>query len=327
MLMKSMDDKSADIASLETLLARPDLTRQQSGDIRNQLYNVRTGLSGEKTAAHFLDVLFDESDRTALIHDLRLQVGAHFTQIDHLLLNRFGRAYVLETKNLKADLECSETGLWTAWYDNKPVRIASPVEQARSQVALLSRWLKANAITVKRIEPVILVAPTCRVISNRNKRDEDVPIVQSDMFRRWYENDRNVGSLPGMIWSIATGWTVEDLRKYGQILVDAHTPLQPNRAAQFGIDIEDKHNDPSTWPPVPPSRKVPAHPNNVVTRRGMVAVVPTAYGFALRHDADLELAAWITQCVSGFGRWNGKYRNWLVNAEDLQAVVDRMRAS
>ncbi len=326
--MKSIDDKSSDIANLEALLARPGLTRPQAVDIRNQLLNVRTGLSGEKTAAHFLDVMFDESDKTALIHDLRLPVGNHFTQIDHLLLSRFGRAYVLETKNLKADLECNQAGLWTARYDRKLVQIASPVEQARVQVALLSRWLRANAIAVKHIEPVILVAPTCRVLSNRNKRDEDVPIVQSDMFRRWYDNDRPIGSLPSAIWSIATGWSVDQLRSHAQSLVDAHTPLRPNRAAQFGIEVEPDEIRSSVALPLPAAKPTPRVPESVVTSKGTVALTPTAFGdFALRHAADVELAALIERCVSGRGRWNGKYRNWLVSADDLQTVIDQMRAS
>lgn len=205
MLIKSIDDKSREISALQSLLQFPGLTRRQLDDIRTQLDNIRTGWAGEKEAAYFLDITFDEHEHVALIHDLRLQVGAHAVQIDHLLLTRLGRVYVLESKNLKADLKCNEAGEWTAWYGSRPFAIASPIEQARRHVELLTRWFKEHAIKITRIEPVVLVAPTCNFGGKRSAIGQDVPVVRSDLFERWYLNDRKHESVVGVFWQLAIG--------------------------------------------------------------------------------------------------------------------------
>lgn len=245
MLLKDIDDKTPDLGRLQELLVRSDLSPRQRDDIFKQMDNIRTGYRGERDAAFFLNDSFGDRENTILIHDLRLEHGGRVAQIDHLLINRFRRVYVLETKSLNANLACNEAGEWTAWYGSGkrgiPQPIASPIEQARRHVSVLDSWFKANGLKrIERIEPVVIVSPTSFVAKTRARGDEDVPVVRADLFERWWLNVRNSGgeNLIGGLWRVASAFSVVDLIKIGELLVANHRPLEWDWAARFGVKAD-----------------------------------------------------------------------------------------
>ena len=65
-----------------------------------------------------------------LLHDLRFVIEGEVTQSGHLILNRMGGVFLLETKNYACNLVINERGKFTAEYRNARFGIPSPVEQS-----------------------------------------------------------------------------------------------------------------------------------------------------------------------------------------------------
>lgn len=65
-----------------------------------------------------------------LLHDLRFVIEGEVTQIDHLIPNRTGSIYLLETMNYACNLVINDRREFTAEYENARFGIPSPVEQS-----------------------------------------------------------------------------------------------------------------------------------------------------------------------------------------------------
>jgi site-specific DNA-adenine methylase len=121
MLIKSADDKSKRLALLEDLQKSNRLDQKQKDWLREELSRLRKGIQGERDAAFYIESYFRDSENTAIIHDLRLVVNGDVAQIDHLLLNRVGYFYLLETKNYNANVNITDHGEFSVTYgDEKP---------------------------------------------------------------------------------------------------------------------------------------------------------------------------------------------------------------
>jgi hypothetical protein len=334
MLVKDADSKHQDYASLNALLARPDLSPKHRQAVAKQIDNTRTGEQGEREVAYFLNQGLRDNPNTLVVHDLRLEVDGLSAQIDHLVISRYRLAYVLETKNLNASLHCNEDGEWTAWYGphgrGTPYPIASPIEQARRHVEVLRRWFEINGWqTIKHIEPVVVVSPTTFVAKTRAKGDEHVAVVRSDLFRRWWEHDRDIGSPVGSLWLFASRYSTEQLAALGAALLAAHQPASRNWAAQLGITqpvpqppavASEDHGRSSSiaGTGTPPITRL----SQILTPFGIVRPKRVTDGrFALRHDDDESLAAHVKIVGEEFGSWQPRFRNWLVYEKDLPQVV------
>lgn len=236
MLLKTADDKTADLVELESLLELP-LTRVQRKKVDQEIWNVRMGVQGERTAAHHINHQFRDSDNTIVLHDLRIDVDGDVAQIDHLLLTRFRMVYVVETKNYGGRLWRSPEGNWACYYGSgKDQRrdIASPTEQARRHCTTLARWFKQNGLTVfDHPERVIMVQPDQRV-PKLTGPDQGIAFIKSDNLRLWWEEQRGIGAF-GALWRIATRISADDLQKVASALLESHVPLQRDWRARFGI--------------------------------------------------------------------------------------------
>lgn len=236
MLLKTADDKTADLVELERLLALP-LSRRQQEDVSRQITNIQRGIAGERDAAYHIDHFFHDSDQTIVIHDLRLDLDGEVAQIDHLLLTRFRMVYVLETKNFGGRLYCSPDGNWKCYYGaGKGVGydIASPTEQARRHCKTLERWFKANGLTVfDRVDWMVLIPPDKAKPKLTGMEAERV--IKTDNLRRWWQDQREFGGTLGTLWRVATRVSLPDLEKVGQALLEDHVPSQRDWRARFGI--------------------------------------------------------------------------------------------
>ena len=85
--------------------------------------------------------------------------------------------------------------------------------------------------------------------------------------------------------------------------------------------------------PVPREASAPAPfadqvPSEVATPFGVVTVKRIPDGsFALRHSGGEELIAHVRGVAGGRGRWQPRFRNWLIAEGDLADVVLRLRGS
>ncbi len=110
MALKSADDKSKRLVLLEELQCSPALDLSQKKWLREELMRTKKGIQGERESAHYLDHYFKDAENHVLLHDLRFVIDGEVTQIDHLIFNRAGSIYLLETKNYACNLVINERG-------------------------------------------------------------------------------------------------------------------------------------------------------------------------------------------------------------------------
>lgn len=340
MILKQADDKTEDLKILSNLLLDGRLSKSQHSAIEKEIQNIRTGDLGERDVAYFLNYDMKDSTNNLVMHDVRLEMDDAVAQIDHLVIGRAHTIYVLETKNLRASMQCNESGEWTAWYGahkrGTPVAIASPIEQARRHVTFLDKWLRRHGWTnFKRIEPVVVVSPTTFVGKTRAKGDETVAIVRADLFRRWWENDRDLGSLPTALWRIGTRLSLEQLEELGGLLLAEHRPLARDWPARFGLeeDRPEMPRIPSATPAFVAKKdraslevaefvSETAVPSEVVTVHGPVSIKRVTDGrYALRHGENDALKEHVKAVGSVHGIWQARFKNWLVPAETMVDVL------
>ena len=260
MILKKADDRSVDLHELERL--RDEASPVTAKNIEKELRNIRVGSSSEQSAAHYLNRHFGESERTAILHDLRLVVRGEVAQIDHLLIHRLqGRAWVLETKNYSGRISCDEHGDWTVWRTKRPTPIASPVEQAKRQALILERWF-ADIGEPINIVPVVLVSPTSSV--DRRFLRGDAHVVKADNIKQWWDDQADQLSAVGIVATVArnafAGRNADWLRDLGARLCAAHEPSATNWAAKFGFEVKrdgETTTKTDTNEKSPPSGSVP----------------------------------------------------------------------
>lgn len=330
MILKYADDRSGDIAQLEVLLG--SAPKSLRDPIKKQIANLRAGCAGERDAAHFLNREFGTSPRIAILHDLRLDLNSEVAQIDHLVIHRVqATAWVLETKNYAGRLTCDEHGDWTVWNRSKPRSIHSPINQARRQCELLRQWLAAQNITaIQKIEPVVLISPTSSI--DRSKVDAGSHVVKSDNFGEWWRKQADAigfGTALRMVGKhMLNGISEEGLKELGRALVTAHQPATYDWRARFGLAGNDEGETarPRTSPqPTDSGPQLPTPAGSCYRLTGLGPwVIDTPQGqikISRVSDALIEI---VRQACKGRGRWNPRYRNWLIEEANVGEVLDRI---
>jgi hypothetical protein len=130
MLLKTADDKSADIDALESLLARRDIDARQRRAIQDEIWSIRLGAKAEADAAYQLDFDLRDNKNWAVIHDLRIELEGRVAQIDHLVISRLLEVFVCESKSYTGGVVVNEHGEWSTFRDRRPV--VSPPPSSRT---------------------------------------------------------------------------------------------------------------------------------------------------------------------------------------------------
>ena len=225
MIIKNADSKDPAIATLEALLAGADSKKQKL--VTDELRMMRAGIKGENESAYHIDFNFKNSATTAVIHDLRLEYGGRVAQIDHLLIHRTHRFYVLETKNFSHGLKINEHGEFLRWNDWKKTfeGMPSPLEQNKRHAAVLHELLERLGYKNPAIESFVLISPNARI--DRPKGKDFPEVVKADQFLSALE--KNIGTalgsmsgLFGAISKLAFGESPEEIAKK---LVRLHRPI------------------------------------------------------------------------------------------------------
>lgn len=115
MLIKTMDDRSEELAQLEQVAksATGDVAKLAAKDLSIR----RAGIKGESQSAYLIDFHFAAPPNWAVIHDLRVEHDSRVAQVDHLLINRWLECFVLESKHFNAGIKISEDGEFMRWND------------------------------------------------------------------------------------------------------------------------------------------------------------------------------------------------------------------
>jgi hypothetical protein len=265
MIIKQADDKSHQIASLEALRARRDLTTDVRQRIEREIRNIQAGIKGEKEAAYEIDFHFGPSKNYVVIHDLRIECDGRVAQIDHLVFNRFLDMWVCETKSFSEGIAINEHGECSRFYNNKSYGMASPFEQNRKHIMVLESLFKSGAvalpkrmgITIKpKMHGVVLVSNQARISRPKAKIAGVDTIIKSDQFRTMVEQSNEADSNS---WQITRLIGTETLENLARAIVAQHKPIEFDWAAKFGLSgvaserLADTATSARTTPPALPA--------------------------------------------------------------------------
>lgn len=240
MLIKSADDKKAQIAILENLLSHQRVPAEKRQLIERELRKLSIGTATERQAAYEIDFYAAPSKNLFVIHDLRLEIGGRVAQIDHLLMNRALEVFVLETKTFSTGLTVNDRGEFSTFYGDKEVGIPSPVEQNARHISVLKDAFKEIGLPKRLGIPlppsfnsVVLVSP--KALINRPKTiNLDASIIKLDQFFSWYHEKMDQLSLKDAvgIFKVCSGETV---MSFGEKLLSLHKPARVDYIKKFGL--------------------------------------------------------------------------------------------
>ena len=270
MLLKQADDKSRRLALLEDLQQSSLLDARQKRWLREELLRCRKGIQGERESAHHLDSYFKGRDTHVLIHDLRLVVDGDVAQIDHLLINRAGHFYLIETKNYAGHVSVNAHGEFTVRYDQDCYGVPSPLEQSHRHERILLRLLERLDIAPRTdkqppVHHLVMMHPKA-IIQRPDSREFDTSfLIKADQFPSWHKQFIDGTGVGAAFMLLANLRSQETIRGWGEKLLRQHRPddllalpefMRPCAVAQ--AEARETATAAKQVPAVAPLREAPA---------------------------------------------------------------------
>lgn len=229
MALKSADDKSKRLVLLEELQRSPALDLSQKKWLREELMRTKKGIQGERESAHYLDHYFKDAENHVLLHDLRFVIDGEVTQIDHLIFNRAGSIYLLETKNYACNLVINERGEFTAEYENARFGIPSPIEQSLRHEKVLRKLLERLDIVGRTqkhpdFHHVVMLHPKATIERPPAKSFDTGNVIKADQFPTWHKSFVDKIGIGTLFKSALNMRSLETTREWGEKLKRQHRP-------------------------------------------------------------------------------------------------------
>ncbi len=229
MLLKSADDKSKRLALLEDLHKSSYLDFEQKKWLRDELQRCKKGIQGERDSAHYLDSYFKSGENHVVLHDLRLVLDGDVAQIDHLILNRLGHFFLIETKNYSGDLVINEQGEFTVQYEQSAFGIPSPWEQSRRHERILVKILERLEISgrldkLPDFHHVVMMHPKS-IIKRPDASVFDTSfLIKADQFPTWHGRFLDKIGTGTILKAIFNVRSLETIVEWGEKLKRQHRP-------------------------------------------------------------------------------------------------------
>lgn len=244
MLIKEADDKTADLATLKSLLNHPAANAETKKRIEQEIRNISSGAKGEADAAYEIDFHYGPSKNWAVIHDVRIEHKGRVAQIDHLLVNRFLDVWVFESKRFSEGIGINEQGECAMFWQGKPTGIGSPHEQNAKHIAVIKAACDDGAVELPKrlgfaIKPsfngLVVVSKNARVSRPKAKGWWDDGIVKADQVKakidKAFDSDNNILTAAKIIGS-------DTLEAFARGLAALHVPAAFDWHAKFGLPRE-----------------------------------------------------------------------------------------
>ncbi|MET0982355.1 MAG: nuclease-related domain-containing protein [Telluria sp.] len=234
MIYKDCDNKEPIVTILERMLALAGPDKRAL--IERQLRTMRAGIKGEREAAWLIDVYLKDATRTAVIHDLRLDLGdGQVAQIDHLLIHRTRRFYVLETKPFSHGVKITDEGEFLRWNEagKSWESMPSPLVQNERNVPVLRRTLETMGLGDCPIESWVLVAPNARI--DRPRKYDTWRVVKADQFIEKMNKALENGPAHGALDDLLRTGLYDSIGDIANKLIALHSPATTDYMARFGV--------------------------------------------------------------------------------------------
>lgn len=230
MLLKSADDKSKRVTLLEDLQRSHLLDSKQKDWLRDEFWKLKQGIQGERDSAHYIDSYFKDRENHVVLHDLRFEVDGEVAQIDHLILNRAGNIFLLETKNYGGNLVINEQGEFTVNYEGgRRYGIPSPIEQSLRHERILSKLLARLEIggrtqKLPDFHHVVMLHPRAIIERPPATSFDTSNVIKADLISTWHLNfvDKlGVGSVLKVALNLRN---LDTIKEQGKKLMRQHRP-------------------------------------------------------------------------------------------------------
>ncbi len=242
MIIKNMDEYSAELAAIERLLLS-DPAKPIAEALLRDKNTILSNLQHKRDAAYHLDFYFTDTPDWVILHDLRLEMGDVSATIDHLLISREMDIYVIGTKYYNARVRVDETKQFFYMQDNRPLAVDSPAGRNQRHIDFLANYLVINGLLPTRfglaIRPnfhnIVLVSPTADVQLPKRDIDLHCEIVRSDHFLERF-NRKLIGA-PGTHDFIAMARQVssDNLRAMAEKIARRHIPRTVDFNRRYGL--------------------------------------------------------------------------------------------
>lgn len=101
------------------------------------------GDAAERELAFYLKRYFADDPEVFVLNDVRIEFNDDVAQMDHLIIHSAGMT-IVETKSVAGKVQMKPDGQWLRWYNDRSSGMASPLIQAKLQLELLRKFLRAN---------------------------------------------------------------------------------------------------------------------------------------------------------------------------------------
>ena len=229
MLIKSADDPTRRTHLLEVLRSSPRLARWQKDKLDEHLRRKKTGLQGERDAAHYIDTHLRDGENHAVLHDFRFEIDGFVAQIDHLIIGRGFHFYLLESKNFGGNLHINDLGEFTAEYGRERFGISSPLEQGRRHESMFVRLLDELGISGRftrrpTIFHVVLLHPRAIITRPAAATFDTSMIIKADQFDTWRQKKVDSLGIATVLWMAANVASMETITEWGRTIAARHKP-------------------------------------------------------------------------------------------------------
>ena len=229
MLLKSADDKTKRLAMLEELQQSTGLDAQQKKWAREELNRFKKGIQGERESAYYLDSHFKDGENHVVLHDLRLMLDGEVAQIDHLVINRTGHFFLIETKNYAGNLEINAHGEFTVNYDGDRYGIPSPLEQSHRHERVLLKLLERLEITGRvdkqpDVHHVVMMHPKAVIHRPDTKAFDTSFLIKADQFPSWHKKFADGIGAATVLKALFNIRSLETIKEWGEKLKRQHRP-------------------------------------------------------------------------------------------------------
>lgn len=234
MIYKDSDNKMPVVAILQRMLALAGPDKQPL--IARELRMMRAGITAEREATALIDLYLKDSTRTAVVHDLRLvSHTGEAAQIDHLLIHRSRRFYLLDTRNFAQGLKITEDGDFLRW-DEAAKRLEpmpSPLDALARQVSILRDVLEPFGLDDAPIDTLVLLAPNARI--ERPRRFGSACVMKADQFMEKLNNGADNAQVLAALGNLNRTRMSDSIGDIAHKLVALHRPSTADTMARFGL--------------------------------------------------------------------------------------------
>lgn len=244
MLIKSADDKTRDIETLQGLLNHRSASADAKRKIEQEIRFIQSGAKGERDAAYEIEFHYGSSKNWAIIHDLRIEHDGRVAQIDHILINRFLEVWVCESKRFAEGIAINEHGECAAFFSGKPYGVPSPFEQNRKHLTVLKAICESDEVALPKrlgfaikpdIRSLVLVSKNARITRPKTHVDGLDEILKVDQIKARIDKSIDVNNNPLAMAKIIGSDTLED---FALQLKALHKPITFDWHAKFGLSKE-----------------------------------------------------------------------------------------